>query len=51
MFKLGGFYDSEPLRQYVSNRITGTWMVYGLAEQRLFDPEPVSDPELGTPRA
>jgi porin len=49
-FKLGGFYDSEPLRQFVSNRITGTWMVYGLAEQRLFDPEPVSDPELGTPR-
>jgi porin len=22
-FKLGGFYDSEPLRQFVSNRITG----------------------------
>jgi len=31
-FKLGGFYDSEPLRQFVSHRITGTWMVYGLAE-------------------
>src|ERR1700730_9634152 len=39
-FKLGGFYDSEPLRQFVSNRITGTWMVYGLAEQRLYNPEP-----------
>ena len=39
-FKLGGFYDSEPLRQFVSNRITGTWMVYGLAQQRLYNPEP-----------
>jgi carbohydrate-selective porin OprB len=39
-FKLGGFYDSEPLRQFVSHRIIGTWMVYGLAEQRLFNAEP-----------
>lgn len=39
-FKLGGFYDSEPLRQFVSNRITGTWMVYGLVQQRLYNPEP-----------
>ena len=38
--KVGGFYDSEPLRQFVSHRITGTWMVYGLAEQRLYTPEP-----------
>jgi carbohydrate-selective porin OprB len=37
--KVGGFYDSEPLRQFVSHRITGTWMVYGLAEQRLYTPE------------
>jgi porin len=46
-FKIGGFYDSEPLRQFVSNQITGTWMVYGLAEQRLYDPEPMYDPEPG----
>jgi porin len=39
-FKLGGFYDSEPLRQFVSHQITGTWMVYGLAEQRLFNAKP-----------
>ena len=38
--KVGGFYDSEPLRQFVSHRITGTWMVYGLAEQQFYTPEP-----------
>ena len=36
-FKLGGF-TSEPLRQFVSDQITGTWMVYGLAQQRLYNP-------------
>ena len=39
-FKLGGFFDSEPLRKFTSNRITGTWMVYGLAQQQLYSPEP-----------
>jgi porin len=39
-FKLGGFYDSELLRQFVSDRITGTRTVYGLAQQRLYNPEP-----------
>jgi hypothetical protein len=38
--KVGGFYDSEPLRQFESHRITRTWMVYGLAEQRLYTAEP-----------
>jgi porin len=38
-FKLGGFYDSEPLRQFVSHQITGTWMIYGLAQQRIYTPE------------
>ena len=41
--KVGGFYDSEPLRQFVLHRITGTWMVYGLAEQRLYTPLSVSN--------
>jgi carbohydrate-selective porin OprB len=34
-FKLGGFYDSEPLREFTAGQITGTWTVYGLAQQRL----------------
>jgi porin len=38
--KVGGFFDSEPLRKFTSNRITGTWMVYGLAQQKLYSPEP-----------
>jgi carbohydrate-selective porin OprB len=35
-FKLGGFYDSEPLHEFTNNQITGTWMIYGLAQQRLY---------------
>jgi hypothetical protein len=45
-FKLDGFYDSEPLRQFVLHRITGTWMVYGLAQQRLYTPEPGTERRL-----
>jgi carbohydrate-selective porin OprB len=37
-FKLGGFYDSEPMREFKTGQITGTWMVYGLAQQRLYTP-------------
>ena len=38
-FKLGGFYDSEPRREFETGQIRGTWMLYGLAQQRLYGAE------------
>ncbi len=36
-FKLGGFYDSEPRLRFESNMMrSGTWMIYGSAQQRLY---------------
>ncbi len=36
-FKLGGFYDSEPRLRFESDTMrSGTWMIYGSAQQHLY---------------
>jgi porin len=47
IFKLGGFYDSEPRLNFESgNYRSGTWTIYATAQQKLYLPSP-ADPHRG----
>jgi porin len=47
VFKLGGFYDSEPRLNFESgNYRSGTWTIYAMGQQKLYLPSP-ADPHRG----